>query len=149
MRGWLTGLYTNSLTDKAMQCFPSELINNRVLFLKQIWEISCFYYKNISRCTVLWMSSLNFLSLKIVLIQLPTHQINRWLSTLNKFCIFLIFNIDSFNIFVHFSVNGRNRWSSYLLEGYWRWWMVTNLGLVTFGTYLWYLELSSVANEVC
>ena len=31
----------------------------RVLFLKQIWEISashCFYYKNIWRCTVLWMS---------------------------------------------------------------------------------------------
>jgi hypothetical protein len=39
----------------------------RVLFQKQIWEISAsrlFYYKNISRCTVTWMSSKENISVR-------------------------------------------------------------------------------------
>jgi len=38
----------------------------RVLFQKQIWEISAsswFYYKNISRCTVTWTSNLKYVCL--------------------------------------------------------------------------------------
>jgi hypothetical protein len=60
----------------------------------------------------------------------------------------LTYNIDLLNVFVHCSVIGHNRGLSYLLESYWRWWVITKLGLVTFGTYLTYHGWSAIANKV-
>jgi hypothetical protein len=62
----------------------------RVLFQKFIWEISAsrwFYYKNVSRCTVLWMS--DPLDSQLPVLQLvhlgisPVFSVSRWTSLIH------------------------------------------------------------------